>query len=253
MQHDIVSSYQDLLKLINEREKRLNEAMTYFTFIRECNELQEWMNDQLVKAASEDYGTDVEHVELLTKTFETFFNSLLNSKTRVDSFIDNAQKLINTCNNEYGNKIEAKTNEVKDQWTDLLELANARLDALKGAKQVHMFDRNADETIAWINEKESTLIDDYYGKDLDETRSLIRQHSQFENELIALKQQVEEVENDAEKLIELFPDAEEHIDVKREDVRMFWDEIIKKSTKRKEQLYQAEQLQTYFEQHQDLM
>lgn len=226
--------------------------MLYFGFIRECNELQDWMNDQQIKAASEDYGTDVEHVELLTKTFETFFASLLNSKIRVDACIESGSKLI-TDHNEHSPRIEQKVNDIKDQWADLLELANARSEALTGAKQVHMFDRTADETIAWIAEKDSTLGLDYYGKDLEDTQALLRKHTAFESELQAVKMQVDGVEEEAIRLIEQFPDAEEHIDVKREDVIVAWDDIVKRAEERREKLYQAEQLQTYFDQHQDLL
>lgn len=251
MQFEINTNYAEIEKLVSEREKRLLEALKYFGFIRECNELQEWINDQLVKAASEDYGTDVEHVELLTKAFETFFASLINSKSRVDACIENGQKLM-ANGNEHSARIEQKVTEINDQWTDLLELAHARSDALKGAKQVHIFDRTADETIAWISEKESSLLD-HYGKDLEDTQALIRKHAAFESELIAVKAQVNSVEYEAERLIELFPDAEEHIDVKTEDVRAAWEDVLKRANARKENLFQAEQLQTYFDQHQDLM
>lgn len=210
------------------------------------------MTDQEVKAASEDYGTDVEHVELLTKTFETFFASLINSKSRVDACIENGN-MLKENSNEYSASIDSKVNDMKEQWLDLMELAHARLDALKGAKQVHIFDRNADETIEWILEKDSSLSLDYYGKDLEDSQALLRKHTTFESELGAVKLQVDAVEEEAERLIELFPDAEEHIDAKREDARASWEELIKKSKRRKENLYQAEQLQIYFNQHQDLM
>lgn len=238
--------------LVFEREKRLLEALAYFGFIRECNELQDWMNDQQIKAASEDYGTDVEHVELLTKTFETFFASLLNSKARVDACIEIGNKLI-ANSNEHSPRIEYKVNEIRDQWGDLLELAHARSEALTGAKLVHTFDRTSDETIAWILEKESSLNLDYYSQNLEDTQALLRKHTAFENELVAVKSQVDGVEEEAERLITLFPDAEEHIDVKREDVRMAWDDLSKKAEETKEKLYQTEHLQSYFDQHQDFL
>ncbi len=55
----------ELLSLSKSRERRLMESRKLFRFLREAEEVAEWINDQTVVAASEDYGRDVEHVELL--------------------------------------------------------------------------------------------------------------------------------------------------------------------------------------------
>lgn len=64
------------------------------------------------------------------------------------------------------------------------------LQALAGAKQVHVFDRRADETIGWIQEKDAVLSAQGYGQDLDTIQALIRQHQVFETDLAAVKEQV---------------------------------------------------------------
>lgn len=249
---EIETKLKEVEDLISIREKRLTEAITYFGFIRECIEVQEWMADQQIKAASEDYGTDVEHVELLTQAFETFLASLYNSEPRVQACIESGKKLISN-NNEHSSSIEQKVADMRDQWEDLLELAQARSEALKGAKQVHIFDRTADETISWIQEKEATLSLNYYGQDLESIQALVRKHIAFESELAAIKEQIDAIEAEAERLIQMFPDAEEHINVKREDCLIAAEELMKHANQRKENLKQAEQLQTYFDQHQDLL
>lgn len=238
--------------LLAERESKLSEALAYFVFIKDCTEVQEWMNEQQVKAASEDYGTDVEHVELLTQQFELILSGLTTYAPRVKTCIENGNKLI-ADDNRYKDEIKAKVNEVNDQWEDLSELATARHEALAGARRVHIFDRTADETIAWIQEKESSLSTDFYGLDLESIQALVRRHNTFESELAAIKEQIETIEQEAEKLIELYPDAEEHIAVKREDSQGAWEDLRAKSQQRKENLEQAEQLQTYFDQHQEFL
>lgn len=80
--------------------------------------------------------------------------------------------------------------DVNQLWDDLNELAHARQEALSGAKLVHVFDRNADETVAWINEKEAALYTEDYGQDLETVRSLARKHQGFEHDLEAVKEQV---------------------------------------------------------------
>ncbi|KRT86320.1 hypothetical protein AMK59_2292 [Oryctes borbonicus] len=248
----IQEDFAEIQVLLAERESKLAEALAYFVFIKECTEVQEWMNDQQVKAASEDYGTDVEHVELLTQQFELILSGLTTYAPRVKTCIDNGNKLI-ADENRYKDEIKAKVSEVSDQWEDLSELATARHEALAGARRVHIFDRTADETIAWIQEKEGTLSADFYGLDLESIQALVRKHNTFESELVAIKEQVEAIEQEAEKLIELYPDAEDHIAVKREDSQTAWEDLRSKSHQRRENLEQAEQLQTYFDQHQEFL
>ncbi|KAK9716990.1 Variant SH3 domain [Popillia japonica] len=271
-QAKIETEFVETQVLLAERESKLSEALAYFVFIKDCTEVQEWMNEQQVKAASEDYGTDVEHVELLTQQFELILSGLTTYAPRVKTCIENGNKLI-ADDNRYKDEIKAKVNEVNDQWEDLSELATARHEALAGARRVHIFDRTADETIAWIQEKESSLSTDFYGLDLESIQALVRRHNTFESELAAIKEQIETIEQEAEKLIELYPDAEEHIAVKREDsqeklIELYpdaeehiavkredsqgaWEDLRAKSQQRKENLEQAEQLQTYFDQHQE--
>lgn len=52
-----------------------------------------------------------------------------------------------------------------------------------------MFDRTADETIAWILEKDAVICAEDYGQDLETIQSLVRKHEGFEADLAAVKEQ----------------------------------------------------------------
>jgi hypothetical protein len=64
------------------------------------------------------------------------------------------------------------------------------LQALAGAKQVHMFNHQADETIGWIQEKDAALSGQGYGQDLESIQALVQQHQMFKTDLAAVKEQV---------------------------------------------------------------
>jgi spectrin beta len=65
LQKEIEYELNELESLCKLKESRLIESKKLFRFLREAEEVAEWINDQTVVAASEDYGRDVEHVELL--------------------------------------------------------------------------------------------------------------------------------------------------------------------------------------------
>ncbi|KAK2588759.1 hypothetical protein KPH14_001641 [Odynerus spinipes] len=251
-QADIENKFKELQRLKDQRLQRLLESEKFFQFIRQADEAIEWIGDQTTVAASEDYGRDVEHVELLIQIFDNFLAGLTTSESRISAVLDAGQKLIER-NNPEKSKILAKIEETKQQWEDLKELAHARQDALAGAKQVHMFDRTADETISWIQEKEAALSSDGYGHDLETIQALVRKHQGFETDLGAVKEQVESLMEEAMRLIELFPDARIHIDVKHQEAEAAWNELLEKAAQRRSKLSQAEQLQSYLGEYRDLL
>ncbi|XP_012280338.1 spectrin beta chain, non-erythrocytic 5 isoform X2 [Orussus abietinus] len=251
-QKEIESKFEELQTLIDFRSQRLLQSEKFYKFIRQADEVLEWISDQTTVAASEDYGRDVEHVELLIQIFDNFLAGLTTSESRVSAILEAGQKLLEEQNPE-ASKIQGKIDEIKQQWEDLKELAHARQEALAGAKQVHMFDRTADETISWIQEKEASLSSDGYGHDLETIQALVRKHQGFETDLAAVKEQVESVMAEASRLAELFPDAREHIAVKHEEADEAWNDLLEKAAQRQSKLAQAEQLQAYFDEYRDLI
>lgn len=75
----------------------------------------------------------------------------------------------------------------------------------------------------------------------------------FETELGAVKHQVDAVVDEAKRLAEIYPDAREHIEVKRDETTEMWTDLLEKTYARKQKLEQAEQLQAYFDEYRDLM
>lgn len=64
---------------------------------------------------------------------------------------------------------------------------------------------------------------------------------------------MESVVEEGGRLAGLFPDAREHIEVKHEEVLECWTTLLEKAEQRKDKLYQAEQIQAYFDQYRELM
>uniref|UniRef100_A0A182PG07 Spectrin beta chain n=1 Tax=Anopheles epiroticus TaxID=199890 RepID=A0A182PG07_9DIPT len=244
--------FQELNRLAAEREKKLAEMKKLYEFVREIDDLQEWIEVQMTTAGSEEYGTDVEHVEQLTAQFESFVSNLNANESRLGSCVAKGEALLNE-GNPNRDTIKAKRDETKQLWEELKDLVGARQEALAGARQVHVFDRTADETIAWINEKISAVLSEDYGHDLETIQSLARTHEAFEAELGAIKEQLESVVNEAQKLAETYPDAKEHVEVKRDETIEVWSDLKERTVQRKEKLMQAEQLQAYFDEYRDLM
>lgn len=73
-------------KLARDREGRLIESKKLYRFLRESEEVAEWIGDQTTIAASEDYGRDVEHVELLIQVW-VLFSILFSARYRTKIYL----------------------------------------------------------------------------------------------------------------------------------------------------------------------
>ena len=75
---------------------------------------------------------------------------------------------------------------MNDAWHRLNTLAATRREGLFGAHEVQRFNRDINETIAWISEKDAALSSDDYGRDLNNVQALQRKHEGTERDLAAL-------------------------------------------------------------------
>lgn len=89
-----------------------------------------------------------------------------------------------------------------------------------------MFDRTADETMEWVEEKAATLSAEGFGQDLETIQALIRKHEAFESELAAVRSQVEAVKLEARRLAKAFPDTQDHVEVKCDEVRPIFNFLV---------------------------
>ena len=77
--------------------------------------------------------------------------------------------------------IENRMEEVCSMWDTLKERTNSRLEALDRAREIHAFNRNVEETRAWIQEKEAALMfSDDGARDLSSVQALQRKHQGFQ-------------------------------------------------------------------------
>ena len=250
--HELARCFDKFGQDLEAQKQRLLDQRNAIEFLHEAEEVTDWINTQMAVAASEDYGKDVSHVERLIKSFDSFMQSVLSSEERVNKVLESGSSLLSSNNSQAG-VISEKVEEVGQLWDDLKELSAARHEALSGAKQVHVFDKNADETISWIGEKEAEMSLDETGQDLETIQSLIERQQGLQRDLAAIQEQVSAVETEAGVLCELFPDAAAHIMSKREYLSQTMSNLIHLSKEREDKLQQNQQIQRYFDDYRELM
>lgn len=139
--------------------------------------------------SSEDFGQDLEHVEVLQKKFDEFQKDLQNHEDRVVEVNQLGDKLLESQHPEE-DTIRKRQADLNEAWDRLKAQSLKRQERLFGAHEIQRFNRDADESMAWIAEKDTMLSTDDYGRDLPSVQTLQRKHEGIERDLAALEDKV---------------------------------------------------------------
>uniref|UniRef100_A0AAX7VR85 Spectrin alpha chain, non-erythrocytic 1 n=1 Tax=Astatotilapia calliptera TaxID=8154 RepID=A0AAX7VR85_ASTCA len=240
-----------LLEKTKEKGMRLLQAQKLVQYLRECEDALDWISDKEAIATSEELGQDLEHVQLLQKKFEEFQTDLAAHEERVNEVNQLAAKLIQESHPE-AELIVRKQDEVNAAWQRLKGLAQQRQGKLFGAAEVQRFNRDVDETISWIKEKEQLMGSDDFGRDLASVQALLRKHEGLERDLAALEDKVKTLGGDAEHLQQTHPQNASQIHLKKDELITNWEQIRTLSTERRARLNDSYQLQRFTADFRDL-
>ena len=129
------------------------------------------------------------------------------NEDRFKKFILNAEQLLKEIQHK---KIQIQTKEIRELYEDLMELTLARHEGLIGARKIHCFDKKIDEILDRILKTETPFSNsnkDHHGNIED-----------LEQMLIDLRQNVNEINKEANILVSEFPDAIGHINARQNKV-----------------------------------
>lgn len=65
----------ELKDLYELRKRNLDDSVCLHQFMRESGELEQWINEQLQVAMSEEYGHDYEHFEVILDALSSVMGS----------------------------------------------------------------------------------------------------------------------------------------------------------------------------------
>ncbi|CAM5151113.1 unnamed protein product [Natator depressus] len=249
----VLASYKSLLQRAETQRRHLQEQYQLYQFEREIQLVDAWLSSRLAVAESDDYGQDLEDVEMLEKKFEDFIKEVKPlGHAKVFSINELASHLEKECHSQIGD-IQRRTHQVNDTWERLCQAIQTRTENLRAAQQVHQYDHDVDELKGWMQEKEAVVDIDDYGYDLPGVQTLLSQHEGVERDLAAIMKELERIQGEARRLSQLYPQARENIMERLTEVDECWEKLDRKSLERKERLHQAEQVQVYFNDCRELM
>merc|ERR550534_920132 len=132
-------------------------------------------------------------------------------------------------------------------------MALNRQEKLFGAHEIQRFNRDADETVAWITEKDVVLSSDDFGRDLASVQTLQRKHEGVERDLAALEDKVMTLGQEAARLCGIHPDHADQIKSKHQEIESNWESLTGKAKERKRRLDDSYFLHRFLSDFRDLV
>lgn len=86
--------WEQLLSKLAEKGMKLQQALVLVQFLRHCDEVMFWINDKSSFLSSEEFGHDLEHVEVLQRKYDEFQKDMASQEYRVTEVNELAEKLL---------------------------------------------------------------------------------------------------------------------------------------------------------------
>ncbi|XP_065169865.1 spectrin alpha chain isoform X2 [Atheta coriaria] len=244
--------WEQLLSKLAEKGMKLQQALVLVQYLRQCDEVMFWIKDKCTFLQTEEFGHDLEHVEVLQRKFDEFQKDMQSQEYRVTEVNELAEKLILDGHPDR-DTIVTRKDELNEAWQKLKQMALMRQDKLFGAHEIQRFNRDADETVAWIAEKDVVLSSDDYGRDLASVQTLQRKHEGVERDLAALEDKVSTLGKEADRLCGIHADHGDQIQAKRAEIEDYWQSLTAKAKERREKLDESYFLHRFLADFRDLV
>ncbi|XP_066902604.1 spectrin alpha chain isoform X3 [Halyomorpha halys] len=241
-----------LLSKLAEKGMKLQQALVLVQFLRQCDEVMFWIKDKEMFVTTDEFGQDLEHVEVLQRKFDEFQKDMASQEYRVTEVNELADKLVTDGHPEKETILKRKE-ELNEAWSRLKQQALMRQEKLFGAHEIQRLNRDADETVAWIAEKDVVLSSDDYGRDLASVQTLQRKHEGVERDLAALEDKVSTLGKEADRLCAIHADHAEQIQAKRAEIVSYWERLTAKAKERRQKLDESYYLHRFLADFRDLI
>ncbi|RMB90527.1 hypothetical protein DUI87_33128 [Hirundo rustica rustica] len=151
------------------------------------DDLEQWISEREVVAASRELGQDFEHVTLLRDKFREFSRDTGGlGQERVDAANAAAAALIAGGHPERAAVAQWQAG-LNEAWAELLELVATRAQELAAAHDLQRFRRDARQVLAQLRDK-ARQVPEELGRDLRAAEGLERQHRAFEHDVTAVQE-----------------------------------------------------------------
>ncbi|KAJ6218483.1 hypothetical protein RDWZM_009640 [Blomia tropicalis] len=221
----IEDMYNELIEAANRRKQMLHDAIALYRLMSESDGVVQWIDEKDKMLGSMAMSRDMEDIEVMKHRFDTFEQEMNSNENRVKYVNDLANELQNV-NHPNSKEISKRNAQVNNKWNKLKDDSDKKKDEINSSHGVQTFHIECRETISWIEEKTRLLQStEELDNDLAGIITLQRRLSGMERDLAAINSQVDNLENEAQRIQEQHPEEAKEIRERITQISTVFDQL----------------------------
>lgn len=200
-----------------QQEALLSDALRLQQFLRDCEEMREFIQDKTIAAEDESVYRTAKTAHQKWTRHQAFEAELAANKSRLDNLICDGQDLV-AEKPEFADDVRQPLRSLSEDWERLEKITKEKGDKLFDANRQAIYEQTCDDIDNWVTELETAIETRETGEDLTSINILIQKQQAIENQMQVKAAQVQDLAPQAEKLLEIVPERAEQIYAKRANV-----------------------------------
>ncbi|KAH9489100.1 hypothetical protein Btru_057665 [Bulinus truncatus] len=241
--NEISSQWESLIDLATYRKKRLNEAVDFYQFFADADDVDTWLMDTLRIVSSEDVGKDEASVQSLLKKHKEVTEELKSYQSVIESLHEQAASLGEQ--DRESPDVQARLTSIDRRYQELLEFSKLRKQRLIDALSLYKLFNESDGVETWIDEKEKFLTTIIVTDDVEELAIMKHRFDSFEHEMNATASKVAVVNQLARQLMQAeHPNAEEVVQ-RQNQLNSTWNNLREMVDQKRDDINVAHDFQNF--------
>jgi spectrin alpha len=182
-QKDLNEAWSRLRLGASSRQERLFGAHEIQRLNRDIDETCAWISEKESLLALDDLGKDLANVQALQRKHDAVERDLAALADKVEGLTREGERLVQSGQGEGREQLNAKLDELAEQWSKLRERANERKKRLQESYKLQSILSDHRDLMNWYNEMSAVMSTDEIAKDVSSAEALVERHSEYKSEL----------------------------------------------------------------------
>lgn len=250
---ELLERWGDLKKAIDSRRDKLEESERAQQYYFDASEAEAWMSEQELYMMVEDRGKDEISTQNLMKKHESLENAVEDYAETVRLLGETAKQLISDEHPE-SDQIVVRQSQVDKLYAGLKDLALERRAKLDEGLKLFSLNREVDDIMQWIAEREMVAGSQELGQDYDHVVMLQERFKEFARETeVTGTERVSEVNENADQLIAAGHSDSATIAEWKDTLNEAWADLLELIDTRTQMLAASWKLNRFFHDCKDLL
>lgn len=249
--NEINNAWDSLLEMSALRKKRLLEALEFYQFLADADDVDAWMVDTFRLVSSEDVGRDEASVNSLQRKHKAVTEELANYSSVIDALHEQAANLGES--ERESPEVLGRLDTIDRRYQELLEMAKIRKQKLDDAAALYQLFNEADGTEQWIAEKQKLLLSMEPTDDIEDCEILKARFNTFDQELKSSTEKVTTVNTLARQLLHNEHPNSDEVIARQNQLNQRWNDLEDLAKNKRGALTMAHDVNTWHIECQETM